>query len=393
GFQITMQKEEALNYSGHATETVGWFAIDAGNGNWSQNNYLAGQTGDSINHKWQTVDFKNNFSEPPVFLASTATSDGIDPVSLRYNNLSNDQVQIKLQEDTSKDAEVAHTFENVNFLAIAGNNSLRGVPLEQQPLGENSGSGLSEVDWNSLVEQSKIDSFIQYNQSGPGPRVNFNRTLTWESPKFEGDYVAVTARPDAKALTVHVDGTGGFAGYVNEYAPPTWNEPLRLDDVHQDVTIEGRVEHNFKSEYNHWVSGPKVSARPCAKKSECKDIWQSGWSENYIIENSSRTPEEWHEHDNRKYLGETYHDGSAYKHYSFSHHTGGWDMFWAVRQDYRSSGEVHVAPILEKWRQNGMKNGYLSWVSYNMELIGKGPWEGTMKITDFETQDNWKTGE
>ncbi|MEM7593477.1 MAG: peptidase, partial [Cyanobacteria bacterium P01_A01_bin.83] len=46
GFQITMQKEEALNYSGHATETVGWFAIDAGNGNWSQNNYLAGQTGD-----------------------------------------------------------------------------------------------------------------------------------------------------------------------------------------------------------------------------------------------------------------------------------------------------------------------------------------------------------
>ncbi|MEM7556168.1 MAG: glycoside hydrolase family 11 protein, partial [Cyanobacteria bacterium P01_A01_bin.84] len=397
GFQITMQKEEALNYSGHATETVGWFAIDAGNGNWSQNNYLAGQTGDSINHKWQTVDFKNNFSEPPVFLASTATSDGIDPVSLRYNNLSNDQVQIKLQEDTSKDVEINHTFEAVNFLAIAGNNSLRGIPLEMNPSGTNSGSGLSEVDWNNLVEQSKTDSFIQYNQSGPGPRVNFNRTLVWESSNFKGDYIAITA-PDAKAITFHTkNSTGGHAAYVNEFVPQFWNEPLRLDDIHKDVTIEGRVEHNFDNK-NRWAFGPKVSAHSCNKRSECEDTWESGWYENYIVENSSWTPEQMHERYTKpefdgKYLGETYHDGSVYKHYSVMHPGHGkWKMFWAVRQDYRETGEVHIAPILEKWRENGMKNGYLSWIEYNMELFGNGPWEGTLKISDFKTTDNWKTG-
>ena len=420
GFQITMQEEEARNNYGHANETVGWFAIDAGNGDWSQNNYLAGQTGDRINQEWKTVDFKNNFSEPPIFLASTATFNGGDPVALRYSNLSNNRVQIKLQEDTSQDAEIYHPNETVSFLAIAGNNSLRGVPLEEEPSKENSDLSISEEEpskensdlsiseeepskensdlsiskenWDSLVEKSKTDKFIQYNQQGPGPRVNFNRTLTWEANSFEGDYIAITERPDAKALTVHVDATGGFAGYVNEFVPQSWDESLRLDDVHQDVTIEGRVEHNFGDDISNgsrWATGPKVSA-----------IGESGWYENYIVENSSWTPEEYHEYYtepggyyNAEYLGETYHDGSVYKHYSYMHPAHGkWRMFWAIRQDYRESGEVHIAPILEKWRDNGMKNGYLDWVEYNMELFGKGPWEGTMKISDFETTDNWKTG-
>ena len=265
---------------------------------------------------------------------------------------------------------------------------------------ENSSSGVGGVNWNSLIEQSKTDSFIQYNQPGPGQRVNFNRTLTWQSPNFEGDHVAITARPDAKAVTVHVDGgKGSFAGYVNEYVPQSWNGSLRLDDVHQDATIAGKVEHNFGNE-NFWVYGPKVSVRPCAKKSECENIWESGWYETYIVENSSWTPKQIHQSYTNpegfykgKYLGETYHDGSVYKHYKYVHPVHGkWEMFWAVRQNYRSSGEVQVAPILEKWRNNGMKNGYIQWVSYNMELLGKGPWLGTMEIKNFETTDNWKTG-
>ena len=402
GFQITMQEEEARNNSGHATETLGWLAIDAGKGKWSQNNYLARQTVNSVNHDWHTVGFKNNFSQSPVFLASIGTYHGADPSGLRYSNLNRDRVKLKIEEDTSKDAEVYHSNEAVNFLAIAGNNPLRGFPFEEKPSGGNSSSGVGGVNWNSLIEKSKTDSFIHYGQSGGkrtivGPQVNFNRTLTWESPQFQGDYIAVTARPDAKALTVHVDGTGGFAGYVNEYVPTSWDEIVRVDAVHQDVTIEGKVEHTFGNESN-WVSGPKISTRPCNKKSECEDIWESGWNENYIVENSLRTPEQMHEiytrpARNGKYLGETYHDGSTYKHYSYTHpNHGKWKMFTAIRQNYRLSGEVHVAPILKKWRNNGMKNGYINWVEYNIELFGKGPWEGTMEIKNFQTTDNWKTG-
>ena len=133
GFEITMQEEEALN-NFHTSETVGWLALTAGSGNWSQNNYLAGQTGNSINHKWQTIDFGNSFSEPPVLLASMATYNGSDPAGLRSRNLANNQIDIKVEEDTSKDAETYHPNESVNFLAIAGDKSLRGVPLGEKAL-------------------------------------------------------------------------------------------------------------------------------------------------------------------------------------------------------------------------------------------------------------------
>ena len=135
GFQITMQEEEARNNSGHATETLGWLAIDAGNGKWSQNNYLAGQTGNSVNHDWHTIGFKNNFSQSPVLLASIGTYNDADPSGLRYTNLKSDRVNIKVEEDTSKDAEVYHSNEAVNFLAVAGNNPLRGFPFEEKPSG------------------------------------------------------------------------------------------------------------------------------------------------------------------------------------------------------------------------------------------------------------------
>ena len=132
GFQLTMEEEEAFNNSGHNQETVGWLAISAGSGNWSQNNYKVGTTGDSFDHNWNTIDFGRTFSQspqPPVFLASIATYDGSDPSGLRYSQLSNDEVKIKIEEDTTKDKETKHTTEVVSFLALAGNNPLRGSAI------------------------------------------------------------------------------------------------------------------------------------------------------------------------------------------------------------------------------------------------------------------------
>ena len=131
GFQITMEEEEAFNNSGHGEETVGWLAISAGSGSWSQNSYLAGTTGDKITHNWHTIDFGNNFSQSPVVLSSIASYDGGDASGLRYSKLSSDRIDIKIEEDTTRDLETMHTSEVVNFLALAGNSPLRGLLLEE----------------------------------------------------------------------------------------------------------------------------------------------------------------------------------------------------------------------------------------------------------------------
>ena len=130
GFQFGMEEEEANKNSGHTNETLGWFALEEGQGTWNGNNYQVGTTGDSITHNWSSLDFDPNFTQTPQFLASLSSYDGSDPSGLRYRNLNEDTVEIKIEEDTSFDNEIVHTSETVSYLALEGEGLLVGQPKE-----------------------------------------------------------------------------------------------------------------------------------------------------------------------------------------------------------------------------------------------------------------------
>ena len=49
-FDVSMQEEQSLNDGGHATETIGWFAIDSGTANDGDTILEGGITGNSFNH-------------------------------------------------------------------------------------------------------------------------------------------------------------------------------------------------------------------------------------------------------------------------------------------------------------------------------------------------------
>ena len=129
GFDLALEEEELLKYSGHATETVGWLAIESGSGDWDGLEYEAGRTGRNINHTWDTIDFEQGFSQTPNLLASLSSFRGSDSAGLRYTNLGSSSVQIKVEEDKSRDQEVAHIGESVDFLAIAGSGDLSAIAL------------------------------------------------------------------------------------------------------------------------------------------------------------------------------------------------------------------------------------------------------------------------
>ena len=124
GFELAMEEEEALKFSGHATETVGWLAIDSGSGSWSGLDYQAGSTGRNINHTWDKVDFGQTFDRSPNLFASLASFHGGDSAGLRYRSLGASGVQLKVEEDRSLDSEIGHTLETANFLAVAGSGNL-----------------------------------------------------------------------------------------------------------------------------------------------------------------------------------------------------------------------------------------------------------------------------
>ena len=124
GFELAMEEEEALKLSGHATETVGWLAIESGSGSWDGLDYQAGSTGNNIDHTWDTVNFGQSFDRSPNLFASLASFNGGDAAGLRYRSLGASAVQLKVEEDQSLDREIGHTSEIANFLAIAGSGSL-----------------------------------------------------------------------------------------------------------------------------------------------------------------------------------------------------------------------------------------------------------------------------
>ncbi len=135
GFRLTLEKEEALNSLGHGTETVGWLAIESGQGTWGDVSYEAGHTGDEVTHRWHNINFNQEFTVSPHLLASLASHDGLDAAGLRYRNLDSDRVQIMIEEDKSLDSERRHDTEVVDFLALSNEGNLIASPYDSSTIG------------------------------------------------------------------------------------------------------------------------------------------------------------------------------------------------------------------------------------------------------------------
>ncbi|EAZ92173.1 matrixin family metalloprotease [Crocosphaera chwakensis] len=158
GFQVALEEEEAYLNSGHGSETIAWLAISPGQGNWDGNTFIAGNTGDQVTHDWHTLDFGNTFNTTPQFLGNIASYDGGDSSGLRHRNLSNGQVEIMIEEDTSRDDETSHTTEAVNFFAIEGTGTLTGSAKADALLGSMK-QQLGSAGEDSFVVGDATESF------------------------------------------------------------------------------------------------------------------------------------------------------------------------------------------------------------------------------------------
>ena len=55
---------------------------------------------------------------PPLFLARMQTLAGADSSAVRYRNSTPTGVQIRIEEEQSKDSEISHAKESVGYLSI-----------------------------------------------------------------------------------------------------------------------------------------------------------------------------------------------------------------------------------------------------------------------------------
>ena len=123
GFDCRLQEEEALGT--HATETVGYLAIEQGTGVMSGASLDAGRTADAVTDSPSTIDFAENYSSP-VFLAAAQTAAGPDTAALRRGGLDGSSATVAIEEERSADSETSHTTEAVGYLTVDGSGPLYG---------------------------------------------------------------------------------------------------------------------------------------------------------------------------------------------------------------------------------------------------------------------------
>ena len=117
-FDVAMQEEENLNGGGHATETIGWFAIDSGTANDGDTTLEGGITGNTFDHDSSAGSFNASFNGTPALIAKLGSYIGADPASLRTTEISTTGFKAFVAEEQSTDAELGHIAESINFLAL-----------------------------------------------------------------------------------------------------------------------------------------------------------------------------------------------------------------------------------------------------------------------------------
>ncbi|MEL6679460.1 MAG: CAP domain-containing protein [Pseudomonadota bacterium] len=111
GFTVRMQEEEAADRQ-HSPETVSWIAIEEGGATGS---LWAGSTDSPVNHHRTRIDLDGSIADAAL-IADMQTMRGTDTAALRYQDLAANGVTIRVEEEKSLNAEMAHAHEDIGWI-------------------------------------------------------------------------------------------------------------------------------------------------------------------------------------------------------------------------------------------------------------------------------------
>lgn len=115
-FDVKVQEAEVRS-DGHRFEKVGYIALEEISGELNGSSFEVQRTEELITEEWFKIQFENEY-ESPKFIADSQTYNGNNTSNLRYRNLTNSSVEIKVEEEESKDSETRHQLGEVVGYAV-----------------------------------------------------------------------------------------------------------------------------------------------------------------------------------------------------------------------------------------------------------------------------------
>ncbi|MFC1691346.1 hypothetical protein ACFL0W_04145 [Nanoarchaeota archaeon] len=172
GFSIKVQQEENNTFHNGVLpyQNVAYIALQLGEYRNGSRSYMVGNTGRVVNSNWYTLDYPG-FDSVSAVIADMQSIYGGDTADLRYRNFNTDSIQLKIQEETSRDTEVAHTTEKVGYL-VAGNKTMASSSVfENGTLNLTTHPGGATINikdlWASNVQKKYVSAGV-FTSSGAG---------------------------------------------------------------------------------------------------------------------------------------------------------------------------------------------------------------------------------
>ncbi|MBB6460443.1 LamG-like jellyroll fold domain-containing protein [Flammeovirga kamogawensis] len=103
-------------------EQMHFIAIEKGESAIGDNYIDAGYIENTVNSTWSTFNFPTKVTEAGLFGNAQTTND-VEPYSLRYKELTNENVQFFLQEEKSLDSEILHASEDIGWVRFKESNT------------------------------------------------------------------------------------------------------------------------------------------------------------------------------------------------------------------------------------------------------------------------------
>ncbi|MEM6504222.1 MAG: glycosyl hydrolase family 28-related protein [Planctomycetota bacterium] len=153
GFQIKLQEQEAGagGSNDHAIETVSWLAIEQAQGSAGAGAYESGRTAKIFKSEWRQLAFAQSYGPDRAFFADMQSAAGNDTATVRYDLLGGQSVDLRVEEEQSRDPETGHTTEVIGY-AVFEPGLLEGV-------GTGSGGGSNPVLFEEDFDDGSAESF------------------------------------------------------------------------------------------------------------------------------------------------------------------------------------------------------------------------------------------
>ncbi|MEM6785569.1 MAG: T9SS type A sorting domain-containing protein, partial [Bacteroidota bacterium] len=160
-FEVKLQGERA-GASSFGREHVSWIALAEGVST-GEGVPAVGVKSGEVDSNWEFYPFGTDQPTPesaPVVLVQTQSENGTNPVAVRYRNLTNTGIEVRLAEDNSDGAGTVHVNETIGYAVLP----------EQQLFGTGFGDSTPAVRGNTLGTTQVFP--VQLLGSYPNPAVN-----------------------------------------------------------------------------------------------------------------------------------------------------------------------------------------------------------------------------